>query len=385
MGACGTGNSSQNIPIFINIEAIWRVYGISRDVFLLNNDRCSDTVGAMKTHHSLFISGIVGLLVSALLTGVSCAQSQTNNPPRLICEHPFCDFGEMDNRKTVEHTFTVRNCSTNPIEITKVFSGCKCASATNIDAIISPGKETGIQAKIALHGREGAQKKSFYIHYKTRDSSNVLTNDVLQLEMDGVAIPWIRVVPGRIDFGNLEKDAKIDREIGVSWKAGLKFALTNVQITSKCLAVSMNANQPGKIIVSTIPPLPPGIIRGDIIVLTDDPSCPSLEIPVIALALCDIVVVPAELSVGSGGWTSSKYIGLRSRTGKQFKIVSVEVPDPGIKYTIMPMGSQGYRLELPPVQLSSDIDGEEIKIRTDLPGSEELVVPFVSPAGAQKK
>jgi hypothetical protein len=327
---------------------------------------------------------ILCLLASVIITGVSCGQSQTNNSPRLICKEPFCHFGEMDNRKTVEHTFTIRNISTNPIEITKVFSGCKCASATNIDAVVQPGKETGIKAKIVLHGREGTQKKSFYVHYTTHNASNIPTNDVLQLEMDGIAVPRIHVLPGRIDFGNLEKDARVDREIGVSWKAGLKFALTNVQITSKCLAVSINANQPDKIIVSTIPPLPPGIIRGDIIALTDDPSCPRLEIPVIAMALCDIVVVPAELSVGAG-WTSSKYIGLRSRTGKQFKIMSVEVPDPGIKYTIIPMGAQGYRLELPSAQLSSDIAGEEIKIRTDLPGSEELVVPFISPAGAQKK
>ena len=326
------------------------------------------------------------MLASAILTGVSSGQSQANNSSRFICAQPFYVFGEMDNRKTVEHAFTVRNYSTNPVEITKVFSGCKCASATNIDAVIAPGKETSIQAKIVLHGREGTQKKSFYVHYTTRNASNIPTNDLLQLEMDGVAVPWIQVMPGRIDFGNLEKDAKVDREIGVSWKAGLKFALTNVQITSKCLAVSINTNQPDKIIVSTMPPLPPGIIRGDIIALTDDPSCPSLEIPVIAMALCDIVVVPAELSIGSSvGWTSSKYIGLRSRTGKQFKIVSVEVPDPAIKYTIMPLGSQGYRVELTPAKLSSDIAGEEIKIKTDLPGSEELVVPFVSPAGAQKR
>jgi hypothetical protein len=141
----------------------------------------------MKSYCCRWISAVVALLVSALLTGVSCGQSQTNIPSFLICKEPSCDFGETDNRKTVEHTFTVRNLSSNPVEITKVFSGCKCASATNIDAVILPGKETGIQAKIVLHGREGVQKKSFYVHYTTLSTSHVPTNDVLQLEMDGVA------------------------------------------------------------------------------------------------------------------------------------------------------------------------------------------------------
>jgi len=296
----------------------------------------------------------------------------------------------MDNRKTVEHPFTVRNSGDSPVEITKIFSGCKCASATNLDAVIQSGKQTGIQAKIVLHGREGEQKKSFYIHYTSRNPvSKQPTNDILRLEMIGVAVPWINIVPQRIDFGNMEKEAKVSREVVVSWRAGLSFSVTNVSTTLKGFSVTTNT-APGKsarIVMTSAEPLKPGIMRGNIIALTDDPSCPRLEIPVIAVALTDIVVVPAELCIGSGGagWASSKYIGLRSRTGKQFKILSVDVPDPGIKYAIMPMGSQGYRLELPPVQLHSDVAGDEIKIRTDLLGSEELVVPLVGPGDLKKE
>ena len=80
----------------------------------------------IRQHHGP-ISGILGLFASAMLAGLSSAQSNTNYSSRLICDQASYDFGEMDNRKTVEHTFTVRNSGDGPIEITKIFSGCSCA------------------------------------------------------------------------------------------------------------------------------------------------------------------------------------------------------------------------------------------------------------------
>ena len=65
--------------------------------------------------------------------------------------------------------------------------------------------------------------------------------------------------------------------------------------------------------------------------------------------------------------------------------MGVEAPDAGIKHVITPMGSQGYRIELPPPALSSDIGGEELGIKTDMAGAEELVVPFVCSGGDRKK
>ena len=40
------------------------------------------------------------------------------------------------------------------------------------------------------------------------------------------------------------------------------------------------------------------------------------------------------------------------------------------------MGGGMHRLELPPPKLSSDVAGEELRIRTDLSGCEEVVVPL---------
>src|ERR1035437_9505139 len=91
--------------------------------FLLNNAPHSDTVEAMRTQHHPLISALLSIFMSAILADVSYGQSNTNISPAVICNQSSYDFGEMDNRKTVEHTFTVKNLSSNPVEITKIFSG----------------------------------------------------------------------------------------------------------------------------------------------------------------------------------------------------------------------------------------------------------------------
>ena len=68
----------------------------------------------------------------------------------------------------------------------------------------------------------------------------------------------------------------------------------------------------------------------------------------------------------------------RSRSGRPFRIKAVEPPDPAIRSIVSPFGPACFRIELPPVSLRSDIAGEELKILTDSPGAEELMVPFRS-------
>jgi hypothetical protein len=239
-----------------------------------------------------------------------------------------------------------------------------------------------VHVKIALQGRSGEQNKSFYVH------SNDPTQAVLRLEMKGSAVPWLEVTPERLDFGNLDEGARETRDACVTWSAGQRFAVTNVRASLPQFFVETNAPPPGKscrITVGTVPPLPRGVTRGVVVALTDDPSMPRFEIPIVAMVLSDIVIVPSELVVGpaKGGWAASRYVALRSRTGRSFKILSVEPPDPGIDCVVTAMGSMGYRIELKARELASDLAGSEVKIRTDLPGAEELIVPIKRSAVGQ--
>lgn len=76
----------------------------------------------MGTHGSQKVYFLTVTLILAMPCGLVHAQSNPSNPPALICDQPSYDFGEMDNRKTVEHTFVIRNTGDRPVEITKLFS-----------------------------------------------------------------------------------------------------------------------------------------------------------------------------------------------------------------------------------------------------------------------
>ena len=72
----------------------------------------------------------------------------------------------------------------------------------------------------------------------------------------------------------------------------------------------------------------------------------------------------------------TRYVAVRSRKKKSFKILKVEVPDDAIKVKIDPLGTSGYRCELSNIMPFPDLDGKNVIIRTDLESAKEIVVPI---------
>lgn len=288
--------------------------------------------------------------------------------PRISCDEPSYNFGEADNRRTVEHEFVIRNGGASGLVVTKLWSGCPCASATVASSNVAPGGRTEVKVTVDLRGRGGEQKKSIYVH------SNDPTQGVLRLELSGTAVPWVKVAPERLDFGNAGVDAAEARDATLSWRPGAGFSVTNVRTTERQFRAEVAPPAPDKacrITVRTVPPLPPGVTRASVVAQTDDPSCPSVDIPVVVAALTDLVVVPSELAAGG---SEAPCLAVRSRSGREFKIVGVDVPDSVMKPVVTPMGAQGYRIRFSLPKTAGA--GEEVRIRTDLPGAEEGVVPI---------
>ena len=61
------------------------------------------------------------------------------NAPRLVCEQPTFEFGELDESAVVEHEFVLRNAGTAPLNITSVRAACGCTVASLQDPIVQPG------------------------------------------------------------------------------------------------------------------------------------------------------------------------------------------------------------------------------------------------------
>lgn len=295
--------------------------------------------------------------------------------PVLVCEEPLFDFGEQDNRNTVEHVFSLRNGGDMPLHIGRVYAGCVCASATVGETTLAPGAVGTVVARLVLHGRAGLQEKAFYVH--TDDPGT----PVLRLEMTGTAMPRITVSPIRADFGSIGRDwSNATRVVTVNWPGGGGFAVTGATCSVSFMTANVTPSSQGYRVELRLNGEPgAGIVRGMARALTDDPACPYVEIPVAGLNMGALVAAPGELRVDRDGWDRPLRLAVRSRNGKPFRVIGVSGPAIDLRYTCSPMPG-GYRIEVAPAR-AVDLHGSELRITTDLGEGADVYVPLIAPEG----
>lgn len=96
-------------------------------------------------------------------------------------------------------------------------------------------------------------------------------------------------------------------------------------------------------------------------------------------ALEDVVVVPREILLpptADNPAPITRYVALKSRTGKTFRIIKVEPPEPGITVQYEPVTSGGYRIILGNIMPFEELHGKDMLILTDHAEAARITVRF---------
>jgi hypothetical protein len=89
-----------------------------------------------------------------------------------------------------------------------------------------------------------------------------------------------------------------------------------------------------------------------------------------------VIVAPAELIVFAGEETPpARYAVIRPGRVRQFKVLGVQTPAPGIRATAEPLADGGYRIRIEGLRADPVLDGSRIRIRTDLGQGSEFEIP----------
>ena len=62
---------------------------------------------------------LAGLLLLGLLPAAQAQQTNAAPRPHILCPKPVYDFGEQENTRQVEHTYTIRNKGDAELRITR--------------------------------------------------------------------------------------------------------------------------------------------------------------------------------------------------------------------------------------------------------------------------
>jgi hypothetical protein len=313
------------------------------------------------------------VMVSGLMLAASLPL-RAANAPRIACRQTVYDFGTRESINSVEHVFTIFNDGDAPLQIGQV-RGCCGATATIADMSISPGSNTALKVVFSLAGRGGKQNKSFYL------GSNDPKEPYLQLRLVGNVVETLNASPRSIDFGVLEQGASTNAEVFIVCTSNLNLTVTNA-VADAGFAVEFGQGPSNNLWRITVRPASPplGLTRGRVTILTDHKDYPKLEIPVTVTVASDIVAVPKEIVVTETGEKPqpvTRYVAVRSRTGKPFKILKLEAPDSDIKLSHEQIASGGYRITLANVMPFEDLNGKDLVIVTDHPQTKKVTVPFL--------
>jgi hypothetical protein len=124
------------------------------------------------------------IVAGTILLGAGIGWGQgvaTNAAPKIVCDQPAYDFGTVDNRTELAHTFVIKNGGSGPLMITNIHLCCG-ATIQMGEKTIEAGKETAMEVKVSLKGRQGRVNKSLYLH------SNDRNNPIFQLKIVGVCV-----------------------------------------------------------------------------------------------------------------------------------------------------------------------------------------------------
>jgi hypothetical protein len=295
-------------------------------------------------------------------------------PARLACDGRVWDFGTVANHQDVEHVFQLRNEGGTPLSIQRVRACCGATAALS-SKIIPPGEAVELTVRLSLAGRLGAQKKSVYV------ISDDPVESCFPIQLSGTATAALVAFPPRLDFGPVAAAGGGELMARILSVTGGVFHVTNLSATASWAVPRWEPESngtSGKLWVNIQPPLPEGALAGRVILLTDLPGYPRLDLPVLARLDSEVVVVPQALVLrGGAAGGATRYVAIQRRGGKPFQLLGVETPEKEITADVAPLGSNGYRVAISGIGAAAGLKGKVLTLRTDVKGMEEIEVPFI--------
>ena len=313
-----------------------------------------------------------------------CILSSAWAGPRIKCAEPEHKFGTVPSSQSVVHDFVIANAGDAILQIRSIRACCG-ATAKMTGTAIPPGSNSTLHVSLSLNGRNGEHHKAIYL------GSNDPTQPYYQLRFVGTAVAAIRAEPQAVDFGVVWGETPTSAIVTVICASNMAMKVTNVVSDATQFIASVDGEVGGgawRIGVRTVPPLPMGVSRGKVTVMTDHGQHSRLGIPVTLIMASDIVTVPMEIRMQEGGQKAMARnctILLRSRSGKAFNILNAQAPEGEMNVEWEPLASGGYRVGVSNVMPFEDLDGKDLVITTDHESVTRIAIPFRVVSGGPGK
>jgi hypothetical protein len=265
----------------------------------------------------------------ALLVSWAVAQNPTPATvgwaEKMIKDKSTHDFGTVARGGKLVHRFTITNIYAVRMEIVSLVSGCGCVTATAGKRSLAPRDETEIE--VVMDTTRVVGPKSVAVRF-TVGPEFVSSAEV---RVSAVVRGDIVFNPGQFTFGSVPRGQSPSMALDVEYAGNLPWAIQEITIRKDfpfTIASRELYRQQGKVgyqlQLTLKPDAPPGTIKEDIYLKTNDPNTPMVPLMVEANVLPALTVAPSPLNLGTVKVGDALIRRVVVRGTKPFTLTAVE-------------------------------------------------------------
>jgi hypothetical protein len=210
------------------------------------------------------------------------------------------DFGMVPRGVKVKHDFLLVNRLAEPVTILNLRASCGCTSGRANSATVAPGQSAVIEAEMDTRNLVGPKSTSLFVTLVTASGRE----GEARLDVSTHSLSDLVLNPGSVDFGTVTRGQAATRLLTIDRinAPGWRF----VRMASASRALNAQLVETGRsegsvnysLTVSLKPDIPPGPMRAELLLYSNDPETPSIPIMVNASVRGDLSAAPSVLSLG---------------------------------------------------------------------------------------
>lgn len=262
---------------------------------------------------------LLGLLASA---APARAQAWAN---KLFKDGTSHDFGTVAYGAQLFHRFRMTNIYAVPLEITDIRSTCGCVTATPGKKVLQPKEETYVEVSMDARRFKGPKTVSVHLTVGPKYISTA------ELRLTATSRADIVFNPGQVNFGVVAAGATPSQTIDIEYAGLADWKITEVASGGGPVTVEMKElyRRPREgagyqLKVTLKADVPPGPLRQQLHLKTNDPTTPTITVLVEAQIEAALSVSPATLRLGEirVGDSLTRKVVVQGK--KPFKVTAVE-------------------------------------------------------------
>jgi copper(I)-binding protein len=256
--------------------------------------------------------------------------------PRIQFETPLHDFGRARAGEPVKYTYVFTNTGDRLLVLNTVQPQCGCTTAGNWTKQAEPGQTGSIPIQFNTANYNGPVFKQITV------TCNVTNQGTLFLQLKGTVYRPYDLNPPMAVL-NIPPDADTaSAVVTITNNTEEPLVLSAPESNNRAFTAELKTNVLGKgyqLIVSAVPPAPPGSVQGQISLRTSWTNPPTISVPVAVNVQPAVMVVPSYVTLPPGPLANAmtNSVSIRNNSTNLLQLSEPVVNVPGVEAEIKEM------------------------------------------------